>query len=133
VDKAVGLDGEPRIIITLNGKFLAYTEQKVGGCVGATRAKVLRRCLPCRLVARRFLCLAPHATLRAVDPRLCEYPLGWAEGTFQQPSTQPSLLTPLIPAPLALHGNAPGGGQHCAAQGLSRRSAGVVADESSSR
>ncbi|KIZ06424.1 cyanate lyase [Monoraphidium neglectum] len=31
VDKAVGLDGEPRIIITLNGKFLAYTEQKVEG------------------------------------------------------------------------------------------------------
>jgi cyanate lyase len=30
VDKAVGLEGEPRIIITFNGKFLPYTEQKVG-------------------------------------------------------------------------------------------------------
>ncbi|KAI8467914.1 MAG: cyanate lyase C-terminal domain-containing protein [Monoraphidium minutum] len=29
VDKAVGLEGEPRVIITFNGKFLPYVEQRV--------------------------------------------------------------------------------------------------------
>jgi cyanate lyase len=29
VDKAEGLEGEPRVIITFNGKFLPYVEQRV--------------------------------------------------------------------------------------------------------
>lgn len=29
MDKAEGLEGEPRVIITFNGKFLPYVEQRV--------------------------------------------------------------------------------------------------------
>jgi cyanate lyase len=29
VDKMVGSEGEPRVVITFNGKFLPYVEQKV--------------------------------------------------------------------------------------------------------
>eukprot|EP00877_Chromochloris_zofingiensis_P013706 jgi/Chrzof1/858/Cz01g31180.t1 len=33
VDKMVGLEGEPRVVITMNGKFLPFIEQKVAGNV----------------------------------------------------------------------------------------------------
>jgi cyanate lyase len=29
IDKVVGKEGEPRVVITFNGKFLPYVEQKV--------------------------------------------------------------------------------------------------------
>jgi cyanate lyase len=31
VDRAEGLEGEPRVVITFNGKFLPFVEQRVEG------------------------------------------------------------------------------------------------------